>query len=67
MKSYIVRVYVESAAGTSQASIIGIVEEPDTGVITRFRDSQELWAIVSTVAPPSCRASQYGSGGNGSS
>jgi len=64
MKSYILRVYVAGGPDLSAAAIAGIVEDPDTGRMWRFRDPQELWTIVSR-APPTRRAAwQAGQDGN---
>jgi hypothetical protein len=61
MKSYIVRVY--RTVGVDGPRAGGIVEDPDTGQMHRFRNEQELWAIVSGTQSAS-RIVWYGGNSN---
>jgi len=50
MKSYIVRVYPAAGSGIPHMVTVGVVEDPETGETQGFRDSAELWRIVSRRA-----------------
>lgn len=51
LRSYVVRVYRQESDG-----VTGVIESVDTGDVTPFRSSDELWATLSR--PPSGRRSQ---------
>jgi hypothetical protein len=64
MKSYILRVHIASGAGAPNAAVAGIVEDPDTAEMWRFRDRHELWAIVSRATSTQRVSWQPGQGGD---
>jgi hypothetical protein len=51
LRSYVVRVYRQEPDG-----VAGVVESVETGDVTPFRSSDELWTTLSR--PPSARRSQ---------
>ncbi len=41
------RVYPAAGSGVPNMVTVGVVEDPETGETQAFRDSEELWRIVS--------------------
>ena len=53
------RVYPAASSGVPNMVALGVVEDPETGETQAFRDSEELWRIVSR--PPSRDSVAHGS------